>query len=1012
MNEFFGVSTTLIMAVLLAALALSLATVGVVALRHRIVFDIGLRNIGRRRTQSLLIVLGLMLSTAIIAAALATGDTVAYSITNETYTRLGHVDEIVQIKDNQDETSLTDEEIAPPGIIPQRFIDLMYALTNGVDEIDGVLPGLRYPVPAKHHDTETRVPEVTLIGLDETAMQGFEGDIVSRGGAPIDIAQLERDDAVVNESAAAALGLRPGDRVDVYIDQFPRTFNVMAIVKDRVLTGWTQGQPAGILIKLEPAQFLYGTQGYGFIVISNRGGVRDARALTEAVSAPIEYELALTAYELSRIKDDRVGRAEEAGRDMTAIFMVLGLFSIAAGTLLVFLILVMLAAERRPEMGMSRAVGMTRLQLVESFIAEGMAYSLGSAALGAALGVAVSLGMTRAMDYIFSAFDIAVAFHVTPQSLVIAFCLGVVLTFVTVVASAWRVSRLTVVAAIRDQAEPAPRSTGVLSLFIGAALVAAGIALVAYGAGGDRADWFGAGASLAIIGAAFVARSRGAPERAVFTGAGVAVLVLWALVAGDTLRSLTGPLGAGMGAMFVGGVLMVAAATFVVVHNAGLLLGALRGIGFVFGRAAPAVRTAIAYPLANKFRTGMTIAMMSLVFFALVMISTLSLNFRNLFVDPDARGGWDVVVEENPRNPFTDARGNRLGPLGEALDRAFYPTRKIEVIARVLTGNPRSTQIAEVNAEGNEISRHSFVVNGTGPNFLDHNRIGLQARARGYASDADVWRALADTEANFAVIDGSVVPGINYANVTEDRFTLSDYESGDREFEPFRLQIRESSATRGQLVQVIGIMDRGPSETYRGIWVNADTFARTFQPESSRHYIRLQPGADARAEAKEIERLLVEQGVTAESIKDQVDDQQRLSAAFFYLVQGFMALGLGVGLAALSVIAFRTVVERRQQVGLMRAIGFSRANVALSFILESAFIALLGIVNGTWLALLLANRILQSEQFESAGFTGFAIPWLQIAVMAVLVFAASVLTTIIPSRQASSIPIAEAIRYE
>jgi putative ABC transport system permease protein len=125
-----------------------------------------------------------------------------------------------------------------------------------------------------------------------------------------------------------------------------------------------------------------------------------------------------------------------------------------------------------------------------------------------------------------------------------------------------------------------------------------------------------------------------------------------------------------------------------------------------------------------------------------------------------------------------------------------------------------------------------------------------------------------------------------------------------------------------------------------------------------------------------------------------------------------MALGLLVGLAALTVIAFRTVVERRQQIGLMRAIGFSRTNIALSFILESAFVAVLGIVIGTLLALLLANRILQSDEFSTAGFTRFYVPWLQIGVMASLVFVASVLTTIIPSRQASSIPPAEALRYE
>ena len=38
----------------------------------------------------------------------------------------------------------------------------------------------------------------------------------------------------------------------------------------------------------------------------------------------------------------------------------------------------------------------------------------------------------------------------TPRSLVVAYCLGVVITFLAVVGSSWKISRLNVVAAIRD----------------------------------------------------------------------------------------------------------------------------------------------------------------------------------------------------------------------------------------------------------------------------------------------------------------------------------------------------------------------------------------------------------------------------------------------------------------------------------------------------------------------------------------------------------------------------------
>ena len=54
-----------------------------------------------------------------------------------------------------------------------------------------------------------------------------------------------------------------------------------------------------------------------------------------------------------------------------AFFTTFGSFSIAAGILLIFLIFVMLAAERRGELGIARAIGTRRGHLVEMFIVRG-----------------------------------------------------------------------------------------------------------------------------------------------------------------------------------------------------------------------------------------------------------------------------------------------------------------------------------------------------------------------------------------------------------------------------------------------------------------------------------------------------------------------------------------------------------------------------------------------------------------------------------------------------------------
>ena len=137
------------------------------------------------------------------------------------------------------------------------------------------------------------------------------------------------------------------------------------------------------------------------------------------------------------------------------------------------------------------------------------------------------------------------------------------------------------------------------------------------------------------------------------------------------------------------------------------------------------------------------------------------------------------------------------------------------------------------------------------------------------------------------------------------------------------------------------------------------------------------------------------------------------SSGFLNLIQGFMGLGLLVGIAALGVISFRAVVERRQQVGMLRAIGFQKNMVAVSFLLESLVVAGLGVLAGLALGLALAYNLISSGEIESgASFEGFVIPWLRLAVMIAVAIGAAALMTIIPARNAASTPVAEALRYE
>ena len=126
-----------------------------------------------------------------------------------------------------------------------------------------------------------------------------------------------------------------------------------------------------------------------------------------------------------------------------------------------------------------------------------------------------------------------------------------------------------------------------------------------------------------------------------------------------------------------------------------------------------------------------------------------------------------------------------------------------------------------------------------------------------------------------------------------------------------------------------------------------------------------------------------------------------------------MALGLFVGIAALGVVSTRAVVERRQQIGMLRAIGHRRSMIQLSFMIESSFVAVLGIVIGTVLGLVLSyNAVIDIRAEQGLDTIRFAIPWAQMAIILGLTYVFSLLATYVPARQASKVYPAEALRYE
>ena len=143
MNELFGIPMDTLVIVLALALATVGGAVGVLAVRNRVLLKLGVRSVRRRRARSALIVVGLMLGTTIIAAALATGDTMSQTIRSTATQAMGETDEIVSAKGAVDDIPGELGAASGTGYFPAATVDQVRAVLGRSGLTDGVAGGIR-----------------------------------------------------------------------------------------------------------------------------------------------------------------------------------------------------------------------------------------------------------------------------------------------------------------------------------------------------------------------------------------------------------------------------------------------------------------------------------------------------------------------------------------------------------------------------------------------------------------------------------------------------------------------------------------------------------------------------------------------------------------------------------------------------------------------------------------------------------------------------------------------------
>ena len=182
--------------------------------------------------------------------------------------------------------------------------------------------------------------------------------------------------------------------------------------------------------------------------------------------------------------------------------------------------------------------------------------------------------------------------------------------------------------------------------------------------------------------------------------------------------------------------------------------------------------------------------------------------------------------------------------------------------------------------------------------------------------------------------------------------------------------------------------------------ISESRFTTTFPDISGYRFFLMRLTGDG--EVARLSTALSDQGFDAQ-------DTERLLAGFLAVQNTYLStfqslgmLGLLLGTFGLAAVQLRSIMERRKELGLMRAVGFTRRQLAKMILLENAWLLLAGLAIGIGAALV---TTLPHYVFGDA-----SVPWMALAGMFVFITLAGLVTSWIASRSVFRAPLIESLR--
>lgn len=186
---------------------------------------------------------------------------------------------------------------------------------------------------------------------------------------------------------------------------------------------------------------------------------------------------------------------------------------------------------------------------------------------------------------------------------------------------------------------------------------------------------------------------------------------------------------------------------------------------------------------------------------------------------------------------------------------------------------------------------------------------------------------------------------------------------------------------------------------------------------SIENYTKLKAKCTSTNTLNEVRTEIESKGFTASSISETIDQANKVFSIVQIILMVFGMIALIVSAIGMFNTMTIALLERTEEIGIMKAIGASRMSISLMFVMESTLMGFLGALGGVALGYSEGKILNMGINLVATRFGGesvslfFSPAWFVITVIAFGAFI-GFLTGIFPARKASSIDTLEALRYK